>query len=83
MMLEELLAFPDSAQRLAFLVELRKHPGTGSDRKGKQEDDVPSSDHRDHALKQLRLRPVALEEVENARGSVSLTKGGRMASRLG
>ena len=40
--LEELLAFPDPAQRLARLAELRQRPGGGGDRPGKMDGDISS-----------------------------------------
>src|ERR1700730_4153098 len=82
--LEELLALTEPVQRRAPLTELRQYPGGGADRPGKQEDDVPRSDHRDPVLDhRARLRPVALEEVERARGPVGHPGGGRMMRRLG
>src|ERR1700675_3774348 len=48
--LEELLAFPEPAQRLARFAKLRQRPGGGGDRPGKVEDDVPRPDHRDPVL---------------------------------
>jgi hypothetical protein len=50
--LEELLAFPEPVQRLAFLAELRQDPGGGGDREGKYEDDVPGPEPRDPVLDQ-------------------------------
>ena len=51
-MVEELLAFLEPAQRLARLAELSQHPGGGSDRPGKVEDDVSGPDHPDLLLDQ-------------------------------
>ena len=82
--LEELLALPESGQRLARLADLREDPGGGGDRVGKSEDDVPRPERRDPVLDQwARLRPVALEEVKPARGELGLTDGVRMLRRLG
>ena len=50
--LEELLALPESGQRLACLADLREDPGGGGDRVGKVEDDVPRPVRRDPVLDQ-------------------------------
>ena len=72
--LEELLAFPDPVQRLARLADLRQRPGGGGDRPGKMDGDVAGPQHRDPVLDQReRLRPVALEQMEHARGEVGPT----------
>src|SRR6266496_624014 len=52
LMIEELLAFPQSVQRLARLVELRQCPGGGGDRTGKVEEDVSRPGHCDSVLEQ-------------------------------
>ena len=60
--LEEMLGFPEPAQRLGRFAELREDPGGGSDGEGKQESDVPCSVRRDPVLDQrARLRPVAFD----------------------
>src|SRR6266849_8153 len=50
--LEELLAFPEPAQRLARLAELRQCPGREGDREGKHEDGVPGPERRDSVFDQ-------------------------------
>src|SRR6266536_2898382 len=70
--LEELLTLPDPAQRLVRLADLRQRPGGGGDRPGKKHGDISS--YRDPMLGHCaHLRPVALEEVEHARGKVGPT----------
>ena len=72
--LEELLPFSEPAQRLARFAELGQYPGGGGDRHRELEDDVPGSEHRDPMLNQYtRLRPVAVVDVEPARGAVGLS----------
>src|SRR5262249_24877337 len=62
--LEKLLTFPQPAQALARLAELRQDPSEGDDRSGKQEADVPRPDYRCRMLEQrVRLGPVALQQV--------------------
>src|SRR5215471_13954204 len=50
--LEQLLTFPESAQRLIRFAELRHCPSGGRDHPGKLEDDVRGPEHRDRMLEQ-------------------------------
>ena len=82
--LDELLALPQSVQRLVHVAELRQHPGRRADHLRKEHSDIPRPEHRDLVLDQCaRLRPVPLEEVERARGAVGHADGERMLCRLG
>src|SRR5215831_2969074 len=82
--LEELLALAEPAERPTHVAELRQDPGGGGDRVGKREDDLPCPVRRDPVLDQwARLRPVTLLEVQPACGEVGLTDTVRAMQRLG
>src|SRR5215831_21125982 len=71
LLLAELLAFTNTVQSLGHIAELRQGPGGESDGEGKLEEDVPRPNHRDPVLDEWAcLHPVALEEMERARGPV-------------
>src|SRR5215831_7079033 len=65
--LEKLLTFPEPAQALARLAELRQGPGGGDDRCGEQLADVPRPAHCCRMLEQrARLCPVTPQQVNRA-----------------
>src|SRR5215510_4799212 len=74
--LEQLLDLPDAPERLLRLASLRHRPGGGSDRPGKMDAYISRLEHRDPVPDPgARLRPVALEDVQHARGEVRPTDG--------
>src|SRR5215831_20388471 len=83
MTLEQLLDLPHPAQRLLRLAGLRHRPGGGGDRPGKMDGDISRLEHRNPVPNpRARLRPVALEDVQHARGEVRPTDGERMLGRF-
>ena len=82
--LEELLALPKPAQRLARLTEVRQDPGGGGYRVGEVESDIPRSDHRDRVLNKWEsLRPVTFSEVYLSSRQVGPAGGEWTLGRLG
>src|SRR5215831_4616690 len=81
--LEQLLDLPDAPERLLRLASLRHRPGGGSDRPGKMDAYISRLEHRNPVPNpRARLRPVALEDVQHARGEVRPTDGERMLGRF-
>lgn len=74
----------EADQRLAGVAELGQHPRRAGHPAGGVQHDIAGPGDGDHVLdRAARLRPVAFEDVQQARGVVRETDGVRLVRRLG